>query len=118
MPPTASERGGHATQVLAALGARADLSVFSPWSSIRKLFAFSGAITVDDGMGPFELRSFAHLLGRLDPARALRLPVRFTPGDVPTAAATPASIRVLRQFAGGARPCATRIPVQAPGVTP
>jgi len=118
VPPTASERGGHATQVLAALGARAGLSVFSPWSSIRKLFAFSGAITVDDGMGPFQLRSFAHLLGRLDPARAIRLPVRSTPGDVPTAAATPASSRVLRRFGGEAKPCVTRIPVQAPGVTP
>ena len=104
--------------MLAALGARAGLSVFSPWSSIRKLFAFSGAITVDDGMGPFQLRSFSHLLGRLDPARAIRLPVRFTPGDVPTVAATPASIHVLRRFAGASKSCATRIPVQGPAATP
>ncbi len=116
--PTATERGERASAVLGALGARSGLSALAPWSSMRKLLAFSSAVTVDDGMGPLQLRSFAEVLQQVDPGRVARLPVQFSPGAVPVAVATSATSPAIRRFTGPSGVCARRFPSLSPGGNP
>jgi len=115
VPPTATERGERASLVLGALGARSSVSALAPWSSMRKLLAFSDAVTVDDGMGPFQLRDFAHVLQQVDVRQATRLPARFTPGAVPVAVATSRTPPAIRRFTGASPVCSSRFPSLSAG---
>ena len=75
-------------------------------------------MTVDDAMGPLDLRSLAHTLAAIGAGRDVTLPVQFHPGDVPTAVASPETVSVLHRFEASSGTCAARIPVQRPGGTP
>jgi LCP family protein required for cell wall assembly len=109
IPPTADERSDRARAVLGQLGSRMHLSATAPLSSIEKVWALSGAITVDDHASPFVLRDIAHTLGRISTAPESRLPVTFHPGDIPTADLQRGAAGVVTKFQGGATPgCALR----------
>ena len=111
VPPTADARSERAREVLAELGSRMHLSALSPLSSIERLWALSGAITVDDQAGPFVLRDLASTLKHVGSIPEERLPATFHPGVVPTADlhTTPAA-GVIGAFQGGQVPgCSLRI---------
>jgi LCP family protein required for cell wall assembly len=100
-PMNTDARSRRAREVLAQLGSHFDVSWTAPLSTARQLWAFSGAITVDDGADPFVLRDLAHGLARFQGARPIHLPVFFHPGDIPTADLEPAARVVLAHFDGG-----------------
>ena len=114
-PPSASERGGRAATVLRALGARAPVSLTTPIVDAEKLWAFAGAVTVDDGLGPSGLRALASILQSLHTATRADLPVAFHPGVVPEALARPAAVTMLRHFQQPSANCTPRLPTLRSG---
>jgi LCP family protein required for cell wall assembly len=107
--PSAAARSDRARDVLAQLGSRLRLSARSPIGSAEKLWAMSGAITVDAHASPFLLRDLAHHLGALGSATATDLPVSFRDGAVPTAYLQRGAAQALTQFQGGTQPgCSLR----------
>lgn len=101
VPQTAGEdRASHAAAVLAVLGQQLDVSWKHPIDAQRRLWVLLGAVSADDGLGPFDALSLRGALGDLEDADELTLPVTSTPGDIPTDELTDEAGKVLAQFDG------------------
>jgi LCP family protein required for cell wall assembly len=109
-PPTASARSDRAREVLSQLGGRLALSPASPFSSAEKLWALTGALSVDGKAGPFVLRDLARRLGAIGASsNDTELPVTFRSGVIPTATLQAGAGAALTRFQGGTTPrCSLR----------
>jgi len=81
----AEDRSNHAIDVLVQLGSRLRSRAWLPLASARRLWVLAGAVTLDEGAGPFALLALARAAAHLDDVQVVVLPVSFRDGEVPVA---------------------------------
>ena len=98
---TTDVRSDQGHQVLRSLVAELDLDWASPLRSLRLMWTGAGAVKVDDGAGPAELRRMVQDLRGLGPAELVQLPIALTGGAIPTAQLLSSATQVLQGFETG-----------------
>jgi LCP family protein required for cell wall assembly len=111
----AGGRAARARVVLEAAGRRMDLSPWSPITALRRLWAMTGAVAVDEHMGIDELSELARTLRGLDGARELTLPVEADDEDGAGTGVLPESRKVLDAIGGTGDDCEPSLLAQEPG---
>ena len=98
---TLSGRSAQAREVMEAIGHRLDINPLSPFTAIRRLWVLTGAVAMDSGSSPLDMRRLAGVLRSISSAEELTLPVAEGGTAIPTAQLQPEAGEVLRQFDGG-----------------
>ena len=102
MDVTGDVRSRQARLVLKDVAAKIDLAWWSPFSSIKQLWALTSALAVDDAANLFDLRHASGQLAAIGNADETELPVTvFGTGDIPTAQLLPEGRAVLDGFDRG-----------------